>query len=163
MLDQEAMQIARTRLSSESSRRHHFFYTDLQRVQSELVAKGLGRSSALIQAISDVCAKEVENSTDRLWEIVGDLLQEEDAAISPEAVGALHRQIDELWVPYCSALPEQQFEAICQRDGVGSSAGLEPFSFELNSSRICDENDRLSEPQHRALRWQDIRWVQCLR
>lgn len=121
MLDQEAMQIVRTRLSAESSRRHHFFNTDLQRVQSELVAKGPGRSGALIQAIADVCAKEVENSTDRLWEIVRDLLQEEDAARLPGAVGTLHRQIDELWVPYCSALPEQQFEAICQRAGVSSS------------------------------------------
>jgi len=118
MLDQEAMEIARTRLSAESSRRHHFFNSELQRVQSELAAKGLGRSGALIQAIADVCAKDVENSTDELWELVRDLLQEEDAAPSHEAAEALHRQIDELWVPYCSALTEAQFEAICQRDGV---------------------------------------------
>jgi hypothetical protein len=113
MFGQEAMQIARTRLSAESSRRYHFFTTDLQRVQSELAAKGLGRSGALIQAIADICAKEVEGTTDRLWELVRDLLQEEDAVPSPEAAEALHRQIDELWVPYCSALPERQFEAIC--------------------------------------------------
>ncbi|MGA7764372.1 MAG: toll/interleukin-1 receptor domain-containing protein [Candidatus Binataceae bacterium] len=122
MLDQEAMQIARKRLSADSSRRYHFFHRELQRVQNELATKGLGRSGALIEAIADVCAKEIEDATDRLWEVVRDLLREEDSALSPEAVRTLYGQIDELWVPYCSADPERQFETICERDGVSPSA-----------------------------------------
>lgn len=122
MLDQEAMQIARKRLAAESSKRDHFFQTELQRVQSELAAKGLGRSGALIQAVADVCAKEIEDATDRLWEVVRDLIREEDAAPSPEAIRTLYSQIDELWGPYCSDGPQRQFEAICLRDSVGPSA-----------------------------------------
>ncbi len=121
MLDQEAMQIARKRLSAESSRRHHFFHTELQRVQNELATKGLGRSGALIQAVADVCAKEIEDATNQLWEVVGALLREGNGVPSPEAVRTLHGQIDELWVPYCSAGPEREFEAICQRDSVSPS------------------------------------------
>lgn len=68
-----------------------------------------------------MCAKEIEDATDLLWEVVRGLLGEEDRAPSPEAVRAVHGQIDELWVPYCSAGPERQFEAICQRDGVSPS------------------------------------------
>jgi hypothetical protein len=116
MLDQEAMQIARKRLAAESSKRHHFFQTELQRVKSELAIQGLGRSGALIQAVADVCAKEIEDATDRLWEVVRDLIREEDGTPSPEAVRTLYGQIDELWVPYCSDGPQREFEAICQRD-----------------------------------------------
>ncbi|MGA7872684.1 MAG: toll/interleukin-1 receptor domain-containing protein [Candidatus Binatus sp.] len=117
MLDQEAMQIARNRLNAESARRGHLFSDELQRVQSEFAIKGLAHSGALIRAVADVCAKEIEDATERLWEIIRDLLRETDAAPSPEAVATLYRQIDELWVPYRSAGPEEQFEAICRRDG----------------------------------------------
>lgn len=122
MLDEEAMQIARNRLSAESSRRQYFFHKELQRVQNELATKGLGRSGALIQTVADVCAREIEEATDRLWEIVRGLLREEDVASSAEAVRTLYGQIDELWVPYCSVDPERQFEAICQRDDASPSA-----------------------------------------
>jgi TIR domain len=121
MLDQEAMQIARNRLAAESPKRHHFFHTELQRAQNELATKGQGKSSALIQAVADVCAKEIEDGGDQLWEIVRGLVQETKDTPSDEAVKALHHQIDELWIPYCSADPERQFEAICQRDGVSLS------------------------------------------
>jgi hypothetical protein len=119
MLDQKAMQIARNRLSAEAPRRQHVFEAALQRIQSELAMKGLGRSGALIQAVADVCAKEIEDAGDRLWEIVRELLRETRGAVSDVAASNLHTQIDELWIPYCSAEPERQFEAICQRDGVG--------------------------------------------
>ena len=112
------MQIARKRLAAETSRRYHLFGAELQRVQGELATKGLGRSGALIQAVADVCAKEVEGAGDRLWEIVRDLLREAKSTPSDEAVRTLYDQIDELWVPYCSVEPEGQFEAICQRDGL---------------------------------------------
>jgi hypothetical protein len=122
MLDHEAMQIARNRLTAESPKRHHFFHSGLERTQNELAAKGQGKSGALIQAVADVCAKEMEDAGDRLWEIVRDLLQNTTEAPSDEAVNALHRQVDELWIPYCSAEPERQFEAICLRDGSTVSA-----------------------------------------
>ena len=117
MLDQEAMQIARKRLSAEMPRRHHLFHAELQRAQSQLATKGLGRSGALIQAIADVCAKEIEDAAVRLWEVVYELLRETSDLPSDEAVRTLSSQIDELWVPYCSAEPEREFEAICERDG----------------------------------------------
>jgi hypothetical protein len=116
MLDREAMQIARDRLAAESARRHHFFRTELQRAESELASRGLGRSGAHIQAVGDVCAKEIEDAGDQLWEIVRDLVRETKDTPSEEAVKALHSQIDELWIPYCSAEPERQFEATCERD-----------------------------------------------
>ncbi len=119
MLDQEAMQIAWKRLTAETSRRHHLFHSELQRVQGELATKGLGHSGALIQADADVCAKEIEDAAERLWEVVRELLQETNTAPSDEAVRTLFGQIDELWGPYCSAEPERQFEAVCQRDGIG--------------------------------------------
>src|SRR5713226_5260641 len=119
MLDQEAMQIAWKRLTAETSRRHHLFHSELQRVQGELATKGLGHSGALIQAVADVCAKEIEDAAERLWEVVRELLQETNTAPSDEAVRTLFGQIDELWGPYCSAEPERQFEAVCQRDGIG--------------------------------------------
>lgn len=118
MLDQEAMQIAQARLTAESSRRSHFFNRELQRVQSELAIKGLGHSGALIQAAADVCAKEIEEAGERLWGVVRDLLRETTSTPSDDAVRMLHRQIDELWIPYCSDGPERQFETICRRDGV---------------------------------------------
>jgi TIR domain len=118
MLDQEAMQIARKRLTAETSRRHHLFRAELQRVQGELATRGLGHSGALIEAVADVCAKEIEDAADRLWEVVRELLRETNGAPSDEAVKTLYGRIDELWVPYCSAEPERQFEAICQRDGI---------------------------------------------
>ncbi len=49
------------------------------------------------------------------WEIVRDLLKNTIETPSDDAVKALHSQIDELWIP-CSAEPERQFEAICQRN-----------------------------------------------
>jgi hypothetical protein len=122
MLDQEAMQIARNRLSAESAKRNHFFQMELQRVRGELEAKGLGQSGAIIQAVADVCASEIEESGDQLWEIVRDLVRETNDTPSEEGAKALHRQIDELWIPYCSAEPERVFEAICQRDGASPSA-----------------------------------------
>ncbi|MGO9449851.1 MAG: hypothetical protein ACLQDV_02220 [Candidatus Binataceae bacterium] len=76
MLDQEAMQIARNRFAAESPRRHHFFHTELQRAQNDLVTKGQGKSGAFIQAVADVCAKEVEDAGDQLWEIVRGLARE---------------------------------------------------------------------------------------
>jgi len=103
------MQIARKRLAAESSKRHHFFRAELQCVQS-----------GLIQVVADICAKEIEDATDRLWEIVRDLLREVQDLSSPEAFRILSGQIDELWV-HCSYVPQSQFEAICQRDGVSSS------------------------------------------
>jgi hypothetical protein len=122
MLDQEAMQIARTRLTAESSRRSHFFIRELQKVQSELAIKGLGHSGALVQAIADVCAKEIEEGGERLWGVIQDLLRETTSAPSDDPVKVLHRQIDELWIPYCTAEPERQFEAFCMRHGVSVSA-----------------------------------------
>lgn len=122
MLDQEAMQIARDRLTAESAKRHHFFHTELQRAQSELAAKGSGRSGALIDAVADVCAKEIEDAGDQLWEIIRDLARETKDVPSDEAVKALDREIDELWIPYCSAEPERQFEAICERNLASQSA-----------------------------------------
>lgn len=119
MLDQQAMQIVRNRLGAEAPRRGHLFHADLQRSQSELAIKGLGQSGALIQAVADVCANEIENSSARLCEIVRELLREAHEVLSDEAVKALHRQIDELWIPYCSAGPEREFEGICEKVGVG--------------------------------------------
>ena len=110
------MQIARDRLTAESAKRHHFFHAELQRAQSELATKGSGRSGALIEAVADVCAKQIEDAGDQLWEIVRDLLRETKDTPSDEAVKALDREIDELWIPYCSAEPERQFESICQRN-----------------------------------------------
>jgi hypothetical protein len=107
MLDEKAMQIARSRLSAEAPRRQHLFQAELQRVQSELVMKGQGRSGALIQAVADVCAMEIEESSDRLWEIVRELLGETKLELSAEAVSNSHRQIDELWTSYCSAEPKR--------------------------------------------------------
>lgn len=122
MLDEEAMQIARNRLAAESPKRHHFFHTELQRAQSELAIKGQGNSGALIQAVADVCAKEIEDASDQLWEMVRDLVRETKDTPTDEAVKALHRQIDDLWIPYCSADPERQFEEICQRNLASLSA-----------------------------------------
>lgn len=118
MLDQKEMQIARNRLSAEATRRYHLFHAELQRVQSELANKGLGQSGALVQAVADVCAKEIEDASARLWEVIRELLHPTNGVISDEAVSTLYRQIDELWTPYCSVEPEAQFEAICRRDGV---------------------------------------------
>ena len=115
MLDQEAMQIARTRLSADSARRHHFFQTELQQVQSELATKGLGQSGALVQAVANVCAKEIEDATVHLWELLRELLHPSSDTLSAEAVSTLHRQIDELWIPYCSAEPGNQFDSICRQ------------------------------------------------
>jgi hypothetical protein len=123
MLDQESMQIARDRLHAESFKHQHFFNLELQRVQNDLAIKGLGHSGALIQAVADVCAKEIECASERLWEIVRELLQNQEIKDVPtnEAVRRLLSQIDELWTYYCSSEPERQFWAICQRDGVGRS------------------------------------------
>jgi hypothetical protein len=77
MLDQESMQIARDGLHAESFKHQHLFSLELQRVQSELAIKGLGHSGALIQAVADVCAKEIERASERLWEIVRELLQDQ--------------------------------------------------------------------------------------
>ncbi len=60
MLDHEAFQIAQNRLSAESPRRGQLFRATLQRVQGELVTKGLGHSDAPVQPVADVCAKEIE-------------------------------------------------------------------------------------------------------
>jgi hypothetical protein len=119
MLDQESMQIARNRLHAESFKHHHLFDLELQRTQSELAVKGLGHSGALVQAVADVCAQEIERRSERLWEIVRELLGNVKSVPSNEAVNTLYGQIDELWVAYCSSDPERQFQAICQRDSVG--------------------------------------------
>jgi hypothetical protein len=88
MLDQEAMQIARDRLTAESAKRHYFFHAELQRAQSELATKGSGRSGALIQAVADVCAKEIEDLGDQLWEMVRDLVREtKDKASFAKRIG----------------------------------------------------------------------------
>ncbi|MGO9454565.1 MAG: toll/interleukin-1 receptor domain-containing protein [Candidatus Binataceae bacterium] len=86
-----------------------------------MVTKGLGHSDAPVQPVADVCAKEIEDSTDRLWEVVRELLRETNTVPSDDAVKTLHHQIDELWVPYCSAGPERQFEAICMRNEISVS------------------------------------------
>jgi len=146
MLDQEAMQIARKRLSGEASKRYHFFHRKLQRVQSRLAIKGLGHGGALIQAVADVCAKEIEDAADRLWEVVQELLQETKGVPSDEAVRTLYGQIDELWIPYCSAEPERQFEAICQREGVNRPViNATNFYDRINGTRlrIQSEVDKL--------------------
>lgn len=113
------MQIARNRLHAESFKHHHLFDLELQRTQSELAVKGLGHSGALVQAVADVCAQEIERRSERLWEIVRELLGNVKSVPSNEAVNTLYGQIDELWVAYCSSDPERQFQAICQRDSVG--------------------------------------------
>jgi hypothetical protein len=132
MLDQEAMQIARKRLSAEQPRRRHFFLADIERVQSDFAARGLERSGTRIQAIADVCAKEIEGAADRLWEIVRDLIRQEGDP-SPEELRTLYGQIDELWIPYCSAGPLRQFEAICSGDNISQSI--------KKATHLYDRND----------------------
>lgn len=133
MLDQDAMQIARKRLNAESPKRQHFFHRELQRVQGELAAKGLAHSGALIQAVADVCAREIEDATERLWEIVRELLGETVGAPSADAIRTLFGQIDELWVPYCADGPQRQFDAICLRDGIANG----PL---MNATRLHDRS-----------------------
>ena len=122
MLDQEAMQIARKRLEAESLRRPHFFNRELQKVQSELAIKGQGHSGALIQAVTDVCAKEVEDAGEQIWGVVRELLEGTGDIPSDDEVSTLYGQIDELLNAYCTSEPQSQFEAICMRDGVSVSA-----------------------------------------
>ena len=144
MLDLEAMQIAQNRLRAESSTRQHVFHSELQRTQSGLALKGLGRSGALIQAVADVCAKEVEDATARLWEIVRGLLRVESNP-SPEEVTKLNSQIDELWIPYCSADPENQFEAVCKRDAIGQAVKNATHFYERSTSARVRIHSQLEE------------------
>jgi hypothetical protein len=144
MLDHAAMQIAQNRLRAESSTRQHVFHTELQRIQSELAAKGLGRSRALIQAVADASAKEVEDATARLWEGVRGLLIVKDD-LSPEEVRKLNSQIDELWIPYCSADPENEFEAVCRRDAVGQPVKNATHFYERSISARMRIHSQLDE------------------
>lgn len=111
-------------LNAEYARREYSFDVELQRVQSEAASKGFGRSGALVQGVADVCAKEIDEAADRVWEIVRPLLQETQGLHSDDAVKTLHRQIDELLIPYCFAGPERQFAEICRRVGLNQPAGV---------------------------------------
>jgi len=121
MLDQQAMQIVRNRLNSERHLRERVFGGALQKVQSEMASKGLGTSGAIVQAVADICASEVEATASEVWRIMHGLLREEKTAPSDEEVKTLHHQYDELFIPYCSAGPQRQFEAICQKVGFEDS------------------------------------------
>lgn len=65
--------------------------------------------------MANVCAKEIEDATVQLWELLRELLNPTGDMLSAEAVSTLHSQIDELWIPYCSSAPGSQFESICRQ------------------------------------------------
>ena len=142
------MRIARSRLAAESPKRHRFFDGELQRAKSELTTKGPGRSGELIQVVADVCAKQIEDAGDQLWEIVRDLLGDTKDIPSQEAVTALHSQIDELWIPYCSAEPERQFEATCQRNLASLSAKNESHFYDRSIGARLRVHSKIDEFVH---------------
>ncbi len=139
MFDPEALRIVRNRLDAELPRRRQLFEAELQRVQGDMATRGLARSGALIQAIADVCAQEVESSAARLWEVILPLLEDTEGTPSEDAVRAIHGQVDELLFPlYCAAAPHGQFAAICGR--VGFRAPGDPTGFQ---SRVAGAHQRV--------------------
>jgi hypothetical protein len=109
MLDQEALEIAYGRLSAESVEWQRSFNAKLQRVQNEFCIKGMGTSSALIEAVADICAQEVETRANRVWEVLRGLLQGAKGPHSDEDVKKLYSDFDRLYITYCytSALARQ--------------------------------------------------------
>ena len=70
MLDSKTLQIAESMIYAELSNRRNAFDLEIGRVQANAVKSGSLHSSGLAFTMGDVCAKEVESSTKRAWEIV---------------------------------------------------------------------------------------------
>jgi hypothetical protein len=129
MLDQEALEIAYGRLSAESVEWQRSFNAKLQRVQNEFRIKGMGTSSALIEAVADICAQEVETRANRVCEVLRGLLQGAKGPPSDEDVKKLYSDFDRLYITYCYSEPQRRFDEACRGIGIAQSA-TDSTSFE---------------------------------
>lgn len=105
MLDQEAINIARAMFDSEHAARSQRFSDAIERTTSELATKGLGTSGALLKAVADLCAREIEDRAERAWEILRTTLVEARVQFSANLPDELKRAFDNFWGD-CSAEPE---------------------------------------------------------
>jgi len=135
MLDQEALEIACDRLSAESVQWQRSFDTKLQRVQNELSIKGQGASGALIEAVADLCAQQVETRANRVWEVLRGLLQGAKGLPSNEDVKKLYSDFDRLYITYCYSEPQRRFDEVCQRLGQ-SATDLASFETRAIATRL---------------------------
>ncbi|MGO9267702.1 MAG: toll/interleukin-1 receptor domain-containing protein [Candidatus Binataceae bacterium] len=101
MLDPKVIDIAQRLIDSEYLARRQRFISFIQRVQSELAIKGLAHSGAMLEAVGDGCAQEVQASADRLWEVLRGTLVETGIQYSPDLASELKREFDELFSRYC--------------------------------------------------------------
>ncbi len=106
MLDREVINIARAMLDGERAARFQRFADTVERTKSELAIRGLGRSGALLEAVADLCAREVENSAERAWEILRTTLVETRVPFSADLAEELKRAFDNFFWGDCRAEPE---------------------------------------------------------
>jgi hypothetical protein len=106
MLDPEVIKIAQDMLDAEYAARSQRFASAVERTQSELAIKGLGRSGALLKAVADLCAHEVEDRAQRAWEILRTTLEETRVRFSADLAAELKKAFDNLFARYCVSDPE---------------------------------------------------------
>lgn len=101
MLDPEVHRIALDIVLGEYAARSQRFVSALERVKSELAIKGLGSSGAMLEAVADLCADEVEESAERAWEILRDTVAQANLRTSADLAGDLKQVFDDFFFRCC--------------------------------------------------------------
>ena len=147
MLDPEAVKIARDMIDSEYSARSQRFRNDVQRTQSELANRGLGNSGALLEAVADACAHEVESSAERAWEILRETLVETRVRGFPDLAAELKKAFEVLFSYYCMPNAEGTLNSTRMTAGgsiEANAATLNSFQGRSAGARqgVCAKIDR---------------------
>ena len=119
MLDPSVIKIADELIRVQFKEREDQLHREIVRVQSELSAKGLGISGAVVQLVGDLCARDIELRTLIVWQNIVRVLSHagvlESQNLSDELKQAVLRYEEDVYT-----VAHQSLEKTISHVGIGS-------------------------------------------
>lgn len=123
MLDPKVTELADRMTRVQFEKRREQLQRDIEKTQNKMTKDGLGRSGALVQAVYDLCARDIERRAEIVWENISRVLSEAEVKPSETLADELKQEVLE----YANAIyaePYNCFQETVRNVGIGIAQPL---------------------------------------
>jgi len=123
MLDHKITELARTMIQAELEGRRRELARDVERIQNEAAARGVGRSGAIVGQVYERCVHEIETRARVTWQILAKVLSTAGVTLTDDLAGELKAEV-ESYVPSDVQELTQLLSSVADRIGFGQFSPL---------------------------------------
>lgn len=123
MIEKKVTELADRMIQLEFNEREEQLQREIQLVQSEFAQRGLGTSSAVVEGVYDLCARDVELRTQIVWLNLYKVLSTAEVVLSEEIAEDSKKVVLEYW-SLTYTFPMQCLQRVTTAVGIGSTHAL---------------------------------------